>query len=134
MDTEAEYPYTGWDDSCWSKLDGPVKVASYTTVPTNSSAQLKAAIAKQPVAVTIDAGQYTFQHYFGGIITDTACGTSLDHAVLAVGYGVDNGVEYYLVKNSWGANWGEDGYVRIGIADGKGICGIQEHTLYPSTN
>ena len=134
MNTEADYPYTGFDDSCWSKTTGPVKVNTFTMVPTNSSDQLKAAIAKQPVAVTIDAGRYPFQHYFSGIITDPDCGTSLDHAVLAVGYGSENGQEYYLVKNSWGSDWGENGYVRIGIADGKGICGIQEHTLYPNTN
>ena len=96
---------------------------------------MKAAIAKQPVSVTIDAGEYPFQHYFGGIITDPTCGTALDHAVLAVGYGVENGVEYYLVRNSWGADWGEDGYVRIGVLDNSaGICGIQELALYPETN
>ena len=75
--------------------------------------------------MTVNAGSYAFQHYFNGIITDTSCGTSLDHAILAVGYGVENGVEYYIVKNSWGAKWGEDGYVRIAAVEGPGICGIQ---------
>lgn len=86
--------------------------------------------------MTIDAGNYAFQHYFNGIITDAStCGTNLDHAVLAVGYGVDNGQAYYLVKNSWGADWGETGYVRIGMnGDGPGICGIQMLSLYPTTN
>lgn len=136
MNTEKDYPYTGFTDSCWSKYQGPVKVQNFTMVPNLSSAQLKAAIAKQPVSVTIDAGLYPFQHYFGGIITDPSCGTALDHAVLAIGYGkdADSGTEYYIVKNSWGADWGESGYVRIGIADGKGICGIQQHSLYPDTN
>jgi len=64
-------------------------------------------------------------HYIKGIITDQTCGESLDHAILAVGYGVDSdGTEYYIVKNSWGNKWGEDGYVRIGAVDGQGICGI----------
>jgi len=77
-------------------------------------------------------------HYFQGVITDaTVCGTALDHAVLAVGYGVDSSTNtpYYLVKNSWGTNWGENGYVRIGMnGDGPGVCGIQELALTPQTN
>jgi len=103
-----------------------VKVSSYSQVKQNSMDQLKAAIQSQPVAVTIDASQYTFMHYMEGVITSTECGLSLDHAVTAVGYGVDKDAgEYYIVKNSWGADWGESGYVRIGAVDGKGICGIQ---------
>ena len=86
--------------------------------------------------MTIDAGNYAFEHYFNGIITDAStCATDLDHAVLAVGYGVDNGQAYYLVKNSWGEDWGENGYVRIGMnGDGPGVCGIQMLSLYPTTN
>lgn len=62
------------------------------------------------------------------------CGTSLDHAVMAVGYGSEDGQEYYLVKNSWGSSWGENGYIKIGIVDGEGICGIQMQSYYPQTN
>ena len=115
MLTEQQYPYVALRDSCYLFYEGKIRVSTYTNVPKSSKDQLKAAIAKQPVSVTIDAGEYPFQHYFGGIITDPTCGTALDHAVLAVGYGVENGVEYYLVRNSWGADWGEDGYVRIGV-------------------
>lgn len=65
----------------------------------------------------------------------TGCGASLDHAVLAVGYGSEDGVEYYLVKNSWGESWGDAGYVKIGIIDyGVGVCGIQTRNYYPKTN
>ena len=54
------------------------------------------------------------------------CGTKLNHAVLAVGYGTTKkGVEYYIVKNSYGSKWGEHGFVRIAVKDGKGVCGIQ---------
>ena len=71
-----------------------------------------AAIAQGPVSVTIDASQTVFHAYTSGIITGTACGTSLDHAVVAVGYGTDaeTGLDYYLIRNSWGAAWGLSGH------------------------
>lgn len=134
MVPETEYPYHAITDECFVKYDGKIKVSKVNNVPKEDKAQLMAAIAKQPVSVTIEADQYPFQHYFGGIITDATCGTSLDHAVLAVGYGSENGTDFYIVKNSWGADWGEKGYVRIAAVDGKGICGIQQVSVYPDTN
>jgi len=83
--------------------------------------------------VTIDAGDSVFQSYTGGVIT-SGCGHKLSHAVLAVGYGSENGQEYFLVKNSWGSDWGVDGYVKIGIVDGSDVCGILQHSLYPTVN
>jgi len=69
--------------------------------------------------------------YKSGVLNNTNCGTTLDHAVLAVGYGVENGENYWLVKNSWGTSWGENGYIKIAAVDGQGICGIQMGPLYP---
>ena len=134
MDTEDQYPYTGWSDECWPKSDGVLKVSSYTNVQQYSESQLKAAISKQPVSVTVDSNDYPFMHYMSGIVTE-ACKSGLDHAVTAVGYGTENGTGYYIVKNSWGADWGEHGYIRIGMnGDGAGICGIQMQSLYPETD
>jgi C1A family cysteine protease len=76
----------------------------------------------------------TFQMYSGGILDSSKCGTSLDHAVAAVGYGTENGVEYYIVRNSWGSSWGEHGYIRIAAKAGLGICGIQQVSLWATTN
>jgi len=72
--------------------------------------------------------------YSGGIFDSASCGTNLDHAVAAVGYGSENGQDFYIVRNSWGASWGEKGYIRIAAVEGKGICGIQQVSLWPSTN
>jgi KDEL-tailed cysteine endopeptidase len=61
------------------------------------------------------------------------CGTDLDHGVTAVGYGIEGGREFYLVRNSWGPDWGDKGYIKIGVAPGKGICGIQMESVWPET-
>jgi len=93
---------------------------------------MKAAVAKQPVSVSIEADKAVFQQYKSGIFDSTSCGTNLDHATLVVGYGSENGTEYWIMKNSWGSRWGEDGYMRLAIEEtGEGICGIQHQPLYP---
>ena len=97
-----------------------------------------AAIAVGPVSVTIDADATIFHNYTGGVISDAAaCGSKLDHAVTAVGYGNDEetGLDYYLIRNSWGSAWGDHGYVKMArTGDGYGMCGVQEISVYPSTN
>lgn len=70
--------------------------------------------------------------YTGGIMDSAECGTNLDHAVAAVGYGNEDGKDYYIVRNSWGASWGDQGYIKIAAVEGKGICGIQMQSVYPT--
>lgn len=84
----------------------------------------------------MDADSDYFRNYSTGVITSEDCGTKLDHAITAVGFGTDeSGVDYYLVRNSWGSAWGDNGYLKIGRnGDGYGICGIQEISVYPNTN
>ena len=75
-----------------------------------------AAIAQQPVSVCVDAESPLWMNYTGGVISDAeGCGSKLDHAVVAVGYGTDaeTGLDYYLVRNSWGPDWGENGYDKL---------------------
>lgn len=129
-ETEGDYPYTSGTTGTWSSCAydssmGVTNVSSYDAVAVNDLSAMYAAIAEQPVSVAIEADTMVFQSYTSGVITSAACGTNLDHAVLAVGYGTDaTGVAYFLVKNSWATVWGDEGYVKIGAVDGEGICGI----------
>jgi len=108
-------------------------VTGYTDVASTEGA-LEAAVMQQPVSVAIEADQSVFQHYTSGILTDSACGEKLDHGVLVVGYGTDNGTKYWKVKNSWGTSFGEDGYIRIekGSATDGGECGIRSMASFPT--
>jgi len=76
-----------------------------------------------------------FQFYTSGILNAKNCGTNLDHAVTAVGYGTEGGQEYYIVRNSWGSSWGEEGYIRIAAGkNGSGVCGILLDSTRPTTD
>ena len=110
-----------------------VNVAYYETAQADNAEQMKAAVAKQPVSVSIEADRAVFQQYTSGIFDDAGCGTNLDHATLVVGYGSENGTEYWIMKNSWASSWGESGYMRLKIdSTGPGTCGIQHEPIYPT--
>lgn len=83
---------------------------------------LKSAIANGPVTVAVAASSWDFQGYESGVVTGTSCGLSLNHGVVAVGFGVETSIEYFLVRNSWGASWGDNGYIKLGT-EGN-VCGI----------
>ncbi len=72
--------------------------------------------------------------YKSGILDTDTCGTDIDHSVTAVGYGNELGKEYAIVRNSWGADWGEEGYIRMAITkDGPGVCGLLLDSIRPDT-
>merc|ERR1712150_162988 len=103
-------------------------VTGYTDV-SSSSGSLESALNTLPVSVAVQADQSAFQRYSGGIVT-SGCGTNLDHGVLAVGY--DSSQGYFLVKNSWGASWGDAGYVKISTSGNT--CGIHSDASYPTVS
>ncbi|KAM0824355.1 hypothetical protein ACQ4PT_070252 [Festuca glaucescens] len=132
--SEDAYPYTGQQAStCNTAPPDVVTIDGYEDVPANSEAALQKAVAAQPVSVAIDASGSQFQFYSEGVFAGK-CGAVLDHGVAAVGYGVTvDGTKYWIVKNSWGADWGEQGYIRMkrNVKDKKGLCGIAMAASYP---
>jgi C1A family cysteine protease len=103
--TEAAYPYTAQQGTCKSGLTTAATITSFVDVTAGSETALLAAVNIGPVSIAIEADQQCFQFYAGGILSDPSCGTQLDHGVLVVGYGTENGVDFWIVKNSWGATW-----------------------------
>ncbi|KAL5713370.1 cathepsin L [Ranunculus cassubicifolius] len=134
IDTEDDYPYQAGDGVCnKNKLKRHVvTIDSYKDVPESDEKKLLQAAANQPVSVGICGSERSFQHYSKGIFTGP-CSKSLDHAVLIVGYGSENGVDYWILKNSWGTSWGMKGYMHMirNSGDKEGVCGINMLASYP---
>jgi len=133
MCAETAYPYTAKGGDC-QKCDSVVEISSCVDVTKNNQVDLKEAVSMGPVSIAIEADTKAFQLYTSGVLTGDACGTNLDHGVLIVGYGEEQGTEYWLVKNSWGPSWGDEGYIKIGRSDSTndpGVCGIAMQASYP---
>lgn len=135
---EADYPYisgNGNTQACKTTCQtvSYSQIQNWVDVPKTDQA-LMTAIAQQPVSIAIEADQRDFQLYTSGVFTGK-CGTTLDHGVLVIGYGSENGQDYYLVKNSWGTSWGDNGYIKLGRGpqynNGQGQCGILLEASYP---
>jgi C1A family cysteine protease len=131
--SDIEYPYSATQTSC-TKCEQIVYISSCYDVKSNDQLSLKNAVAISPVSVAIEADTFYFQSYSGGILDSPQCGTNLDHGVLIVGYGTENRLDYWIVKNSWGENWGMNGYVKIlksNSTNDPGICGIAIQPSFP---
>jgi len=134
IDTEASYPYQAADGTCnFQQGNVGANVSHCTTLPTGDENALKQAVATfGPVAVAISVDD-AWANYATGVFTDDSCpngADQLDHAVLVVGYGTDNGQDYWLVKNSWGASWGDHGYIKM-RRNYNNMCGVATDAVYP---
>ncbi|KAG9149917.1 hypothetical protein Leryth_009993 [Lithospermum erythrorhizon] len=132
--TEKDYAYTGKDGKCKTKKlkNHAAKISGYKTMHNTDESVLEAAVSRQPVSVAIDASGSEFQLYSSGVFTGD-CGNSLNHGVTIVGYGVEKGVKYWLVRNSWGSKWGSHGYIKMQrhSSNEGGMCGIAMRASYP---
>lgn len=140
--SEEDYPYFSGEtkDRGECKSSSCTNVAgsditTYYDVKPSSDDAMMSALYTQPVSIAIQADQKDFQLYKSGVFTGS-CGTTLDHGVLAVGYGSEGGEDYYLVKNSWSETWGDGGYIKLGRGkqynNGDGQCGMLLQASYPS--
>uniref|UniRef100_A0A4W3JUD6 Cathepsin L1-like n=1 Tax=Callorhinchus milii TaxID=7868 RepID=A0A4W3JUD6_CALMI len=133
INSEESYPYTAKNGVCTSKENESVATCQgVKMIRKNSEKDLAAAVATVgPIAVVFDAGRASFMFYKSGIYYDEACSkTVTDHELLVVGYGTEAGEPYWIVKNSWGVKWGNNGYFHTAKDKGNN-CGIASYALYP---
>ena len=132
IDTELSYPYVAEQQECsYSNNTIGATVSNVVRLPQADLNALYDALGTiGPISVAIDA-EDDFQLYSSGIYNSSSCSTdSLDHAVLAIGYGISfNKKKYIIVKNSWGSDWGMNGYIYMS-ADIPNMCGIAENACY----
>ncbi|XP_066551436.1 cathepsin S [Amia ocellicauda] len=134
------YPYTAKDNKrCKTKIGKKATTCKgYKMVPRGNERALRdALVAIGPISVALDASRRTFHYYRSGIYFDRKCSKSSNHAVLAVGYGISfthsgnkRPNKYWILKNSWGHNWGDNGYIQLAREYGN-HCGIAQYAVYP---
>lgn len=133
IDSEASYPYRGMTGPCqYNPSDSVTSLSGYVDLPQGNETSLTNAVATiGPISVAIDASQPSFQLYKSGIYNDPRCSSyNLDHAVVVIGYGTENNQDYYIVRNSWGPGWGEEGYIRM-ARNCNNFAGIATMASYP---
>ncbi|XP_059205363.1 procathepsin L-like [Centropristis striata] len=134
VDSENFYPYETRDGPCRYSVEGMAGYCSdFHDVPPGNERALQAAVATVgPISVAVNAMLQSFHFYKGGLYNEPNCDPNhRNHAVLLVGYGSEDGQDFWIVKNSWGVEWGEGGYIRI-VRNRNNLCGIASNAVYPS--
>jgi len=144
FDTEVAYPYTGTQGQCsWSAANQGAKVTTYSTVcasevpaptsPCTETQMMTLLVTHGPLSACFDATGMQF--YQGGIQNPAGCDGQIDHCITIVGYGVQNNVKFWKIKNSWGTGWGEQGFYRLikGTGVAEGVCEINRVITIDST-
>ena len=133
MPLEEDYPYTGEVQPCKYLInDKPdFKFLGYKFVLSQSKRALQLALKDNPVCIALAGDPMKFLFYGDGVFDCEECSKVNNHAVLLVGYDTTGPIPYWIIKNSWGKSWGEEGYVRIKMTDGDGILGMNQYGVYP---
>ncbi|KAL3268647.1 hypothetical protein HHI36_007751 [Cryptolaemus montrouzieri] len=131
-ESEDDYPYKEVDGKCrFEQVKSVVSISGYVEINKNETDLQIAVASVGPISVGIDASE-ELQLYSKGILEDNTCSAySLNHGVLLVGYGSESGKDFYIIKNSWGVSWGEEGYFRLG-KKASNPCGITDDASYPN--
>jgi len=128
---ESDYPYTGEDGQCsLNSSESVLSVTGYLNISTDETVIAQSLVELGPLSIAVHADPWQF--YYGGISNPWGCGGDLDHGVLLVGYGSGPyyhfwNRDFWIIKNSWGADWGESGYIRI--VRGSGVCGMNQDII-----
>lgn len=128
---EKDYPYTARDDAC-KDFKAVMKLDNYVNISAGNNTIMEDVIQTRTMAVGINAAPFVFRFYKSGIVDSGCPDDPINHGVTIVGANVENGIPYWIVRNSWGPNWGEKGYIRLKrTSDGNnGICGIASCAQY----
>jgi cathepsin L len=130
---ESVYPYTATDGPCQFNQQSQAFLDDYGTLANPTESNLLAVVYEYgPVACAIDASHNSFQLYTTGVYNEPACSSEdLDHGILTVGYSTDaSGTDYWIVKNSWGTSWGQQGYIFMS-RNKNNQCGIASDGVVP---
>jgi len=134
MDPLSDYPYTGEDGYCsFQSSEVVAKITNWQYATQNNDENQMAAqlVSEGPLSICVDAESW--QSSPGGLLLPGAgCGQSLDHCVQAVGYATSGSTPYWIVRNSWGTDWGENGYLKV--ERGYNVCGISDEATYAVIN
>ncbi|XP_061122787.1 cathepsin K-like [Syngnathus typhle] len=132
IDSDWAYPYTAKRGECMYKpQDRAANCSGYSFVPKGDENALKVALSNVgPISVAIDASHSHFHFYRHGVYEDHACSHNVNHGVLAVGYGTEKGRDYWLIKNSWGVKFGDQGYIKM-ARNKRNQCGIALTACFP---